>query len=130
MQAIAPFDIGRYEAADPYDDQDGVALSRAAIQKTFRGDIEGESTLEMLAAHGPGGPAGYVAIERVTGSVHGRAGSFVLLHAGTMTAEGPWAVWPIVPGSGTGALAGIRGEGRIDMDADGAHTFTLDYELG
>jgi hypothetical protein len=54
---------------------------------------------------------------------------FSLLHIGTMAGEEHWARWPVVPGSGTGDLRTIRGEGRIDIDAEGHHSLTLDYEL-
>lgn len=89
----------------------------------------GTGSVEMLAAGGPSGGAGYVALERITVTIGGRAGSFALLHVGTKDAAGSWAKWPIVPGSGTGELAGIRGQGRIDIAEDGGHTFVLDYEL-
>ncbi len=129
MQAVAPFTLDAFDQSEPHDTVDGVALARAAITKTFSGDIDASSTVDMLTAMGAGGGAGYVALERITGTVHGRAGSFVLLHAGTMTPDDQWATWPVVPGSGTGDLAGIRGEGRIDIDAEGGHTFTLEYEI-
>ena len=90
MRAVAPFTLDRFDQAEPHDEHEGVALSRAEIAKTFTGDIEATSTVEMLAARGADGGAGYVAVERVVGTVHGRAGSFVLLHAGTMTPEDRW----------------------------------------
>ena len=61
--------------------------------------------------------------------VGGRSGAFSLLHIGTMEGTETWAKWLVVPGSGTGELRTIRGEGKIDIDAEGHHTFTLDYEL-
>ena len=63
------------------------------------------------------------------GTLHGRTGTFAILHAGTMTEDSIWARWPISPGSGTGELEGIRGEARIEIAPDGAHTLHLDYEL-
>jgi Protein of unknown function (DUF3224) len=128
MRAIASFDLDKFDAAPPYREEDGVAHNRAHIEKTFRGDVEGHGSVEMLAAQSEGG-AGYVALERIDGSVNGRTGSFALLHIGTMAGNEQWARWPIVPGSGTGDLRTIHGEGRIDIDAEGHHTLTLDYEI-
>jgi Protein of unknown function (DUF3224) len=76
-----------------------------------------------------GAPARLVALEHITGTVNGRSGGFSLLHIGTAAGSEQWAKWPVVPGSGTGDLRTIRGEGRIDIDAEGNHTLTLDYEL-
>jgi hypothetical protein len=129
-QAISPFALDSFAPEPPYREDRGVKYARTHIDKTFRGDIEAQSTVEMLSASAEDGGAGYVALERIEGSVHGRSGSFALVHIGTMTGEGHWAKWPVVPGSGTGELAGISGEARIEIDAAGAHTLFLDYELG
>lgn len=104
-------------------------LGRLTIDKQFRGDLEGTSTGEMLSAMtGVKGSAGYVALERVTGSLHGRSGSFVLQHSGTMTRGAPQLTITVVPDSGTGALAGIAGSMAIVV-AGGKHSYTLDYTL-
>jgi hypothetical protein len=95
---------------------------------TFRGDIEGHGSVEMLAARADAG-SGYVALERITATVNGKSGAFSLLHSGTMVGTVMWGRWPVVPGSGTGELRLIRGKGKIDIDAEGGHTFTLDYEV-
>lgn len=128
MRAVAGFDLDSFDAEPPYREEEGVAHTRARIAKTFRGEIEGHGSVEMLAARADAG-SGYVALERISGVVNGRAGAFSLLHIGTMSGDETWARWLVVPGSGTGALRTIRGEGRIDRDAAGKHTFTLDYEL-
>ena len=103
--------------------------TRIRIAKTFRGDIEAHSTVEMLSVRADSASAGYVAVERIEGSVHGRAGAFALLHAGTMAGETQWARWSVVPGSGTGELVRIAGEARIEITPDGEHQLHLDYEL-
>ena len=128
MRAVASFDLDKFEPAPPYREDDGVKHNRVQILKTFRGDIEGHGSVEMLAAQADGG-AGYVALEHIGGTVNGRSGGFSLLHIGTMAGAEQWARWPVVPGSGTGDLRTIRGEGRIDIDPEGHHTLTLDYEL-
>lgn len=129
MRAVASFDLDSFDGDPPYHEEGGISHSRVRIHKTFRGDLEGHSSVEMLATRAEGG-AGYVALEYISGTVNGRPGGFSLLHIGTMVgSEVTWARWPVAPCSGTGELSSIRGEGRIDIDAEGHHTFTLDYEL-
>ena len=117
------------EAHPPYDVVDGVSIGRVSITKTFSGDLEGASTVEMLGARTPvQGSAGYVAIERVTGSLAGRTGSFVLMHGGIMTRGTPELSVRVVPDSGLGELVGIAGAMSIDI-VDGKHFYTFDYTL-
>jgi hypothetical protein len=130
--AAGTFDIDGWEE-ETYDEREGAKLTRTRLTKTFRGDVEGESTAELLMAYAAeDGSAAYVGFERVTGSVHGRPGSFVLRH--TATSDGSRgeasATWSVVPGTGTGELRGLRGEATISNEPDGGHTFTLDYDLG
>ena len=113
----------------PYETEEGVELGRVSIDKTFAGDLEGTSHVEMISAVTPvKGSAGYVAIERVTGSLHGRTGTFVLQHSGTMTRGKPELVVSVVPDSGTGALEGIAGKFTIDISG-GKHFYGFDYTL-
>jgi hypothetical protein len=127
--ATSPFTLDVFENDEPYATADGVAYGRSRIEKTFHGDLEATSHVEMLSVRGDGDGAGYVALETVRGTLQGRSGTFAILHAGTMTGDGVWARWPISPGSGTGELEGIHGEARIEIAPDGAHTLHLDYEL-
>ena len=114
----------------------GVDYGGLKLSKTFTGAIEGTSSVEMLYTRTPGesgsfASAGYVALERVSGSVDGHQGSFALLHISTVLGnEPPLSRYLISPGSGTAALAGISGVGLITIDDDGSHTLHLDYELG
>lgn len=111
------------------DAADGVTLSRLSLDKQFHGALEATSRGEMLAAGtAVPGSAGYVAIERVRGTLDGRSGSFVLQHIGTMTRGTPQLTIRIVPDSGTGDLAGIAGSMTIEI-ADGKHTYDLPYTL-
>jgi Protein of unknown function (DUF3224) len=128
QRATASFDITSWEE-QTYDEQDGIKLSRTRVVKTFRGEIEGESTAELLMALAGEDSAAYVGVERVTGRVNGRSGSFVYLHTATAGRGAQAASWPVLAGSGTGELAGISGQARIDNLPDGGHVFTLDYEL-
>jgi Protein of unknown function (DUF3224) len=128
--AVAPFTLDVFEHDEPYAAEEGIAYVRSRIEKSFTGDLEATSTVEMLSVRGEGdGGAGYVALETVRGTLKGRTGTFALLHLGTMSGDDVWARWPVSPGSGTGALAGIRGEAKIDIAPDGAHTLFLDYDL-
>jgi hypothetical protein len=127
--AVATFVLDSFDEEPPFIEDSDVSYARIKIVKSFRGDIEAESTVEMLSVRAENGGAGYVAVERVSGTVHGHGGSFALLHVGTMTVESQWAKWPIVPGSGTGGLVRIAGEGRVEISPDGSHQLHLDYEL-
>lgn len=127
-RAISSFDITAWEPQE-YDDQDSVKLTRTRVTKTFHGDLEGSSTAELLMAGAPGGSAVYVGIERISGRLDERAGSFVLVHDASMSSEGQSLSLVIMRDSGTGELKGIRGEAAIAIAPDGGHTLTLDYDL-
>lgn len=104
-------------------------LGRYSLEKDFHGDIEGTSRGEMLtAATEVKGSAGYVALERVTGTLQGRKGSFVLQHNGTMTQGTPDLRISVVPDSGTDQLTGLTGAMNIKI-ADGKHSYEFDYTL-
>ncbi|MET0292951.1 MAG: DUF3224 domain-containing protein [Steroidobacteraceae bacterium] len=108
---------------------DGTTLGRMSLDKRFAGDLAGTGQGQMLTAMtAVAGSAGYVAIERVTGTLHGRAGSFVLQHTGTMNRGAPQLAITVVPDSGTGALAGIAGTFVIDI-VDGKHFYRFEYTL-
>ena len=105
-------------------------LGRTSLDKVFSGEMAGTSHGEMLTAVTPtAGSAGYVAIERFTGTVHGRQGSFVLQHSGTMSQRsGQQLAIMIVPDSGTDALRGIEGQFLLRIE-QGQHHYTLQYTL-
>ena len=128
MNASAPFTNDRYDE-EPYGEAEGVELSRVHIARSFSGDLEGESTAELLIAKSEGG-GGYVGHDRISGTLGGRSGGFVFQHSGLMGPEGVTNTGTIVPGSGTGELEGITGDGTMLADADGNHALTLTYELG
>ena len=105
-------------------------IGRMTIDKSFSGELEGTSKGEMLTAGNEATGAGaYVALERVTGTIHGRSGEFLLMHDGTMlkSSLGAWHV-VIVPHSGTGELAGITGKMSIIIEG-GKHSYDLECEL-
>jgi len=105
-------------------------LGRLTIDKRFHGDLEASAKGEMLATQSEvKGSAGYVALERVTGKLQGRSGSFVLLHSATMKRGTPEATVTVVPDSGTGELAWLTGSMRIKVAADGAHSYEFDFRI-
>lgn len=109
---------------------DAAPLGRLSIDKQFHGDLAGTSKGEMLAVGtAVKGSAGYVALERVTGTLHGRAGTFVLQHSGTMTRGVPTLSVTVVPDSGTDDLVGLAGKLDIQI-ADGKHSYDFEYILG
>jgi len=113
---------------DTYDERDGVALTRTRVGKTFRGEIEGTSTAELLMSVCKDGSAAYVGIERIEARVRGRAGSFVLIHHAIAGDGAQTATWSVAPGSGAGELRGLRGTATIGDGPDGGHSFILDYD--
>jgi len=113
----------------PDDKAEGSTLGRMSIDKQFHGDLEATSKGEMLTAMTDvKGSAGYVAIERVTGTLHGRSGSFVLQHSGSLTRSAPQQSITVVPDSGTGQLVGLAGKMTVTI-ADGKHSYDFEYTL-
>lgn len=127
MRATAPFTNDRYDE-EPYGQGEGVELSRVHITRTFTGDLEGTATAEILIGKSAGG-GGYTGHDLITGTLNGRAGSFIIQHGGIMGPEGISNSGTIVPGSGSGELEGITGDGTLLADDEGNHTLTLTYEL-
>ena len=107
----------------------GPPLGRMSIDKQFRGDLEGASVGEMLTAGSAvKGSAVYVAVERVTGTLNGKTGSFALHHTGVMTRGNGELTVVVAPDSGTGELVGLSGEMAIII-GDGKHSYELEYQL-
>jgi hypothetical protein len=105
-------------------------VGRMSLDKQFHGDLEADSKGQMLAVQGEvKGSAGYVAMERVGGTLAGRRGTFALQHTGTMTRGTPQMSVTVVPDSGTGELAGIGGKMTIAI-AEGKHSYDFEYTLG
>ena len=111
------------------DDRNGSPVGRFSIEKRFSGDLTGTSTGEMLSAGSPAqGSAGYVAMERVKGTLAGRSGTFVFQHSATMHRGVNTLSIQVVPASGTGDLAGLAGTFAIVIEG-GQHSYEFDYEL-
>jgi len=105
------------------------SVGRMALDKQFHGDFEGTSKGQMLAVStAVAGSAGYVAMERVNGTLHGQSGTFALQHSGTMTRGTPQLSITVVPDSGTGKLVGLAGKMTINI-VDGKHFYEFEYTL-
>jgi hypothetical protein len=111
------------------DHESGGAVGRMTIDKQFHGDLEATSRGQMLAHRtAVQGSAGYVAMEIVTGALHGRSGTFVFQHSGTLARGAAQLTLTVVPDSGTGDLVGLAGSMAIVI-ASGEHSYTFDYTL-
>ena len=127
QHATGPFDVKVTHQDDKSTDP---LLARMTLDKQYHGDLEGTGQGQMLTAGtSVKGSGAYVAIEKVTGTLKGRNGTFVLQHNGTMTQNKPQLTITIVPDSGTEQLAGISGKMTIIIAADGKHSYDLEYAL-
>jgi hypothetical protein len=110
-------------------DEKDSTLGRMSMDKQFHGDLEGTSRGEMLTGMtSVKGSAAYVAIEKLSGTLHGKRGTFILQHTGTMTRGASQLSVTVVPDSGTGELAGLAGKMTIKI-ADGKHSYEFEYTL-
>jgi uncharacterized protein DUF3224 len=110
-RANAVITVHKYEPSAYDEPAEGPALTRIHVEESFSGDISGDGVAEFLQAARSDGSASFAGIERVTGAVGGRAGTFLLQDAGTVAGNIVSGDWFVIPGSGTGALAGPRGTG-------------------
>jgi hypothetical protein len=126
QHATGPFDVKMI----PQDDKAVDGVTRMLIDKQYHGDLEGAAKGQMLTGGMSADKSGaYVAIEKFTGTLHGRTGSFVLHHTGIMTRGKPDLTILVAPDSGSGQLAGISGKMTINIAADGKHSYDFEYKL-
>jgi len=129
IRASGTFEV-KLNPQAPDDEAEDATLGRMSIDKQFHGDLEATSKGQMLTAGtSVPGSAGYVAIERVSGTLHGRSGTFVLQHSGTMTRGAPQLTVTVVPDSGTGQLVGLAGKMTITIGG-GKHSYDFEYTVG
>jgi hypothetical protein len=127
-KATGTFDV-KINSLPPYNSSADAKLARMSIDKQFHGDLEATSQGEMLSAGtDTKGSAGYVAIERVTGTLNGRSGGFVLQHNATMTRGAPYLNIIVVPDSGTGELVGLSGSMHIIIEKE-MHSYDFQYSV-
>jgi hypothetical protein len=125
--AVGEFDVKLIPRTPQSDDEP--TIGRLFLDKQYHGELSGPSKGDMLSNQTAStGAAVYVAVERFSGTLQGRSGSFVMAHVGTMTREGQKLNVIIVPGSGTDQLAGIDGTMMIRI-ADKKHFYEIDYTL-
>jgi hypothetical protein len=125
--ATGTITVRTYEPT-PYDQPpEGPVLSRIHVEEEFSGDIEGTGVVEFLQAQVSEDAASFVGLERVSGSVGGRSGTFLLQDRGTLRGTTVSGDWFVVPGSCTGELAGLRGEGGFTAELGQGADITLDY---
>jgi hypothetical protein len=126
-RATGHIEVKTYEP-QPYDEPgDGPSLAEIHVSETFTGDIEGEGVVRFLQASRADGSASFVGIERVRGALGGREGSFLLQDAGTLEGTTVKGEWFVIADSGTGELAGLRGEGGFEAELGQHASITLDY---
>jgi hypothetical protein len=105
------------------------SIGRMALDKQYSGDLQATGKGQMLAIRSAvEGSAGYVALEKVSGTLHGRSGAFALQHSGTMTRGVPQLIVSVVPDSGSDELLGMAGTLTITQ-TDGKHFYDLEYTL-
>jgi hypothetical protein len=126
-RANAVITVHRYEPAAYDEPAEGPALTRIHVQESFSGDISGDGVAEFLQAARVNGSASFVGIERVTGTVGGRQGTFLLQDAGTVEGNIVSGEWFVIPGSGTAGLAGLRGIGGFRANLGEGAQVHIDY---
>ena len=128
-RANARFAIKSWDEKPYSEGQDLPKLTRARVMKTFTGDIEGEGQVEYLMMYRSDGSAAFVGLERVVGRIGGKTGTFVLQRIGVFETGQAKETYSIVPGSATGELQGLRGDGSSAVGHGMEHPFSLDYDL-
>lgn len=129
MQVSGTFDVKLAPQAADNPHALAAGITRLGLEKQFHGGLQGLSHGEMLACGDAASSGAYVALEKFTGSLQGRSGSFSLVHSAVMNRGVPqnWSV-AVVPDSGTGELAGLAGTVRIRIEA-GKHCYDFEYTL-
>lgn len=127
-RATARFAIKNWDERSYSEGQDLPKLTRASVMKTFTGDIEGEGQVEYLMMYRSDGSATFVGLERISGRIGGKSGTFVLQRLGVFEGGQAKESYSVVPGSATGELRGLSGEGSSAVGHGTEHPFTLDYD--
>ena len=127
--ANARFAIKNWDEKPYSEGQDLPKLTRASVTKTFSGDIEGEGQVEYLMMYRSDGSATFVGLERVVGRIGAKTGTFVLQRIGVFESGQAKESYSVIPGSATGELQGLLGDGSSAVGHGMEHPFTLSYEL-
>ena len=129
QSANARFAINSWDEKPYSQDPDQPRLTRASVARTFTGDIEGQGQVEYLMMYRGDGSASFVGLERFVGRLAGKAGTFVLRRTGAFEGGQARESYSVIPGSGTGELRGLRGDGTSDVGHGTEHPFMLSYEF-
>ena len=129
QSANARFAINSWDEKPYSQDPDQPRLTRASVARTFTGDIEGQGQVEYLMMYRGDGSASFVGLERFVGRLAGKAGTFVLQRTGSFEGGQARESYSVIPGSGTGELRGLRGDGTSDVGHGTEHPFMLSYEF-
>jgi hypothetical protein len=127
IHATGKIDVKTYEPTTYDQPGEGPALVRIHVVEDFSGDIEGEGVAEFLQTTQGEEEASFVGVERVSGRIGGKSGTFVLQDQGTVKGTTVSGTWFVVPGSGTGELQGMRGEGGFRAELGQGADITLDH---
>ena len=127
--ANARFAIKGWDEKPYSEGQDLPKMTKASVTKSFTGDVAGEGHVEYLMMYRADGTATFVGLERITGTVAGKTGSFVLQRTGVFENGAAKESYSVVPGSATGELRGLRGEGTSSVGHGSEHPFVLSYEF-
>jgi hypothetical protein len=130
QSASARFAIKNWDEKPYSEGQDLPKLTRASVAKTYTGDIAGEGEVEYLMMYRSDGSAAFVGLERVVARIAGKTGSFVLQRTGVFEGGHAKESYFVIPGSATGELQGLTGDGTSAVGHGMEHPFSLDYELG
>jgi hypothetical protein len=128
-RAEARFALTGWDEKAYSESPDSPRLTRASVTKSYTGDIEGEGQVEYLMMYRGDGSASFVGLERVVGRLGDRSGSFVLQRTGVFEGGLAKESYAVIPGSATGELRGLQGDGASAVGHGSEHPFTLDYEL-
>jgi hypothetical protein len=129
QRANARFAIKSWDEKPYSEGKDLPKLTRASVIKAFTGDIEGEGRVEYLMMYRSDGSATFVGLERIIGRIGDRTGSFVLQRTGVFESGQARESYAVIPGSASGDLRGLQGDGSSSVGHGAEHPFVLNYEV-
>ncbi len=129
-RASATFKIDNWDENEVLEADGGSKITKAEVSRTFEGDLEGNGAVEWLMGYDEDGTATFVGLERIVGKIGDKTGTFALQHVGTFDGQVSKAQLAVVPGSGTGQLSGLRGEGSFEagLGPEGERSITLEVD--
>ena len=128
-QAKATFEVTNWDEKPYLELDDGTKLTRASVTQTYSGDIKGEGAAESLMYYAADSSATIVTLQRVSGSIGKKSGTFVVESRATFGKSGAKGTWSVVRGSGTEQLRGLKGKGRFAAKSGPDGAVTLDYDF-